>query len=764
MAAASVPALGLTPEVHPLPFKAMWINDLSLVVTHRCLVPLRVGGYGAEIWCDVLPMCVGSILLGRPWLYDFDVAQYGQANHCVFYFGGSKQVWKPFVSPSRAEETQMPVLLTRSPTPHHIGLVSARQFIKGLDNDAPMWAVQVRTKVATNAKESYPAFLHDFADVFPTELPDQLPPERDIQHFIDFRPGASLPNLPHYRLSPSQSAKLQQQVKDLLRRGLIRESHSPCAVPALIAPKKDGSWQLCVDCRVINRITVRYRFPIPRIDDLLDQLAGTAIFSKLDLRNGYHQVRIRAGDEWKTTFKTGEGLYEWLVMSFGLSNTPSTFMRLMNDVLRPFSGKFVVVYFDDILIYSRTATKHKRHLQAVCAKLQVEKLFANVAKGAFLRPSIAFLEFIVFAAGIAVDPGKTAAIHDWPTPSSPFEVPSFHGLAQFYCRFVKNFSSLAAPLTDLLKSTRFELSASANRAFQQIKVAFTTAPVLRLPNFDKLFDVATDASGLGIGAVLSQELHPVSFFSEKLSDVKSRYSNYDRELYAVVQALKFWRHYLLHREFTLYSYHEALQFLHTQQKLSAQHGRWVETLQDYSFSLRHRPGQDNKVADALSRRQHTLQVSQAAITGFDRVPLIYKDCPDFRGRWDKAATEHLDYRIDAGFLFYRDGLCVPSGSTRYFLMWELHGGRLAGHFGITKTILAMEARFYWPQLRRDIRRMICRCATCTIGKLTKQNTGQYLPLSIPDSPWQEVSLDFVLGLPRTRRQLDTILVVVDRFS
>ena len=195
-----------------------------------------------------------------------------------------------------------------------------------------------------------------------------------------------------------------------------------------------------------------------------------------------------------------------------------------------------------------------------------------------------------------------------------------------------------------------------------------------------------DASGLGIGAVLSQELHPVSFFSEKLSEPKSRYSNYDRELYAIVQALKFWRHYLLHREFTLYSHHEALWFLHSQKKLSVRHGRWVETLQGFSFSLRHRAGRENKVADALSQRQHTLQISQAAIIGFDRLPLIYKDCPDFCEYWDKVTIEHPDYRIDSGFLFFRDRLCIPFGSTRDFLIWELHGGGLARHFGITKTI------------------------------------------------------------------------------
>ena len=316
-------------------------------------------------------------------------------------------------------------------------------------------------------------------------------------------------------------------------------------------------------------------------------------------------------------------------MPFGLSNAPSTFMRLMNEVLRPFSGKFLVLYFDDILIYSRTTAEHEIHLRKVCAKLQEEKLYTNVSKCSFLRQSVEFLGFVISAAGVAVDPSKTAAIREWPTPTSQTEVRSFHGLAQFYRHFVRNFSSLAAPLTDLLKLPKFDWSIQADRAFQQLKVALISSPVLRLPDFDKLFDVAMDASVVGIGAVLSQELHPVSFFSEKLSEAKGRYSNYDRELYAIVQSLKFWRHYLLHREFTLHSYHDALRFLHSQKKLSARHRRWVELLQDFTFSLRHKPRRKNRVADALSCRLHTLQISHASITRFDRLPLIYKDCPNF---------------------------------------------------------------------------------------------------------------------------------------
>ena len=593
VAAASVLTLSLQPRLHPRPYKAMWINETFLAVTKRCIVPLKVVRYREDIWCDILPMGVGSVLLGRPWLYDRDVAQYGRTNRCTFFFEGSKQVWQPYVTSIRDAPTTTEAPDTQLQFPQFLGVVLARQFLKDMAEDAPVWAIQVRTKIPSTISGKFLKFLQDFAAVFPTESPDTLPPDRSIQHFIDFVPGSTLPNLPHYRLNPMQSAELQRQVEDLLRRGLIHESQSPCAVPALLAPKKDGTWRLCVDCRAINCITVRYRFPIPRIDDILDQLAGAKIFSKLDLRNGYHQVRIRAGDEWKTSLKTSTGLNEWLVMPFGLSNAPSTFMRLMNDVLRPFAGKFLVVYFDDILVYSRSLAEHQEHLRAVCAKLQEEQLYANLTKCSFLKTSVAYLGFVVSAASIAVDPAKTTAIRDKPTLKSLFDIRSFHGLAQFYRRFVRDFSSIASPLTDLFQHTQFEWTPAAERAFPQLKIALTTALVLRLPDFSKVFDVATDASGTGVGAVLSQDSHPVSYFSEKLNDAKGRYSNYDRELFAVVQALKFWRHYLLYRDFTLYSDHDALRFLHSQKKLCARHGRWTEFLQEYTFSLRHRPGRDN---------------------------------------------------------------------------------------------------------------------------------------------------------------------------
>ena len=522
-------------------------------------------------------MGVGSVLLGRPWLFNCDVAQYGRTNRCIFYFGGNKQIWQPFVPPIQDKVAQTKAPVIQNPPVQLLRLVSACHVLKGVEDDAPIWAIQVRTKTSATSSSGYPPFLQDFAAVFPAESPDSLPSDRAIQLFIDFIPGATLPNLPHYRLNPAQSTELQQQVEELLRRGLIRESQSPCAVPALLAPKMDGTWRLCVDCQAINRSTMRYRFPIPSIDDLLDQLARAEIFSKLDLRNGYHQVQIREGDEWKTAFKNSEGLYECLVMPFGLSNAPSTFMRLMNEVLCPFACKFLVIYFDDILVYR--FYRRTPESPPGCLRQASRRAIIRQYHQVFLFEHVCCIPRIHHLGGWDLS-WSSQNIHHLRLANASvlFDIRSFHGLAQFYRRFVQNFSSLAAPLTDMFRQTQFEWSPAADRAFQQIKIALTTAPVLRLSDFTKLFDVATDVSGMGIGAVLSQDTHRVSYFSEKLSEAKVRYSNYDRELYAVVQSLKFWRHYLLHQDFTLYNDHDALRFLHSQKKLSARHGRWMEVL------------------------------------------------------------------------------------------------------------------------------------------------------------------------------------------
>jgi hypothetical protein len=431
--------------------------------------------------------------------------------------------------------------------------------------------------------------LQEHRDVFPKEIPPGLPPIRGIEHQIDLIPGASLPNRVPYRTNPEETKEIARQVQDLLDKGYIRESLGPCAVPVILVPKKDGSWRMCVDCRAINNITIRYCHPIPRLDDMLDELSGAKMFSKVDLRSDYHQIRMKLGDEWKTAFKTKFGLYEWLVMPFGLTNAPSTFMRLMYEVLRAFIGKFVVVYFDDILIYSKSLSEHLEHLRVVFNALRDARLFGNLEKCTFCTDRVSFLGYVVTPQGIEVDAAKIDAIKSWLTPNTVTQVRNFLGLAGFYRRFVQEFNTIAAPLNELTKKgAPFHWGPAQENAFNLLKEKLTNAPLLQLPDFGKPFELECDASGIGIGGVLIQDGKPVAYFSEKLSGLNLNYSTYDKELYALVCTLETWQHYLWPKEFVIHSDHESLKHIRSQNKLNRRHAKWVEFVVSFPYIIKHK--------------------------------------------------------------------------------------------------------------------------------------------------------------------------------
>ncbi|PKU64652.1 RNA-directed DNA polymerase [Dendrobium catenatum] len=729
-----------------------------------CRVTFSIGkSYVCEVLCDVLEMDICHLILGRPWQFDVGAIHDGRANTYSFEWKQRKIRLLPRTSnendSDNAEKSAM-------------YLVSGQSLIHSWKESTLLMALVASAASPTMPTGELPVavsdILKEYQDVWPAELPNELPPLRNLQHQIDFQPGANLPNLPHYKMSPREHSILQNIVDELLQKQLIQPSLSPCAVPALLVPKKDGSWRMCIDSRAVNKITVKYRFPVPRLEDMLDKLAGATLLSKLDLRSGYHQIRIRLGDEWKTAFKTRDGLFEWRVMPFGLCNAPATFMRLMNEILKTALGKYCVVYFDDILVYSKSLADHRAHLSNIFDILREHKLYINFPKCEFATGKVHFLGFIISNSGVHMDPQKVLAITEWPIPQSATEIRSFIGLANFYRRFIKGFSIIVAPLTDSLKAKSWQWTPDQDNSFKIIKIALTTAPVLAIPDFNKPFHVDTDASAVGIGAVLSQEGRPVEFFSEKLSPSRQNWSAYEQELYAVVRALKQWEHYLLHQDFVLSSDNHAVQFINSQKTMNRMHARWLTFLQRFSFVLKHKSGVQNRVADALSRRTVLVTKLQVDAPGIQSLQELYATDHDFSDAWAKLSSKppvpFQDYSLRHSFLFKGNVLCVPASSWREHLIKELHSGGLAAHVGKTKTLEQVRSRFYWPHLYRDVTRFVERCPICQLYKGNTQNTGLYMPLPVPISIWEDLSMDFILGLPRTKHGADSIMVVVDRFS
>ena len=803
-----VTKLNLTTLKHPMPYRLQWLNDCGEVkVSKQVLVPFSIGKYKDEVLCDVVPMQAGHILLGRPWQFDRRVTHDGFKNRHTLVKDGKtitlvpltpRQVYEDQMKMKREDELKKKCEAESAEkydkkkserkeesekkresgekereTKKQVSFYAkASEIRSAFYTNQPMFVLLYKeacfgtNKIDESLPSGVVSLLQEFEDVFPNDVPSGLPPIRGIEHQIDFVPGSTIPNRPAYRSNPEETKELQRQVEELLDKGYVRESMSPCAVPVLLVPKKDGTWRMCVDCRAINNITVKYRHPIPRLDDMLDELHGSSFFTKIDLKSGYHQIRMKEGDEWKTAFKTKYGLYEWLVMPFGLTNAPSTFMRLMNHTLRKFIGKFVVVYFDDILVYSKTLDDHIEHLHFVLDVLRKEKLYANLNKCSFCLDKVVFLGFVVSAKGIGVDEGKVKAIKEWPTPKSITEVRSFHGLASFYRRFVKNFSTLAAPLTEIIKkSVGFKWGKEQDRAFCEIKERLCSAPLLALPDFSKIFEIECDASGIGIGAVLMQEKRPIAYFSEKLNGAALNYPTYDKELYALVRSLETWQHYLWPKEFVIHTDHESLKHLKGQGKLNRRHAKWVEFIETFPYVIKYKQGNENIVADVLSRRYALVSTLNARLLGFEYVKELYSTDDDFGSMYEACEKSAFGkfYRLD-GYLFRENRLCVPNSSMRELLVREAHGGGLMGHFGVRKSLDVLHEHFYWPKMKRDVERVCARCVTCRQAKSRVLPHGLYTPLPVPSAPWVDISMDFVLGLPRSKKGRDSIFVVVDRFS
>ena len=358
----------------------------------------------------------------------------------------------------------------------------------------PKWEIEQVHATTVKEVENF-SVVREFSDVFPEDQPG-LPLDRDVQFSIELKPGTTPISRRAYRLAPKELAELKTLLQELLEKGFLQLSSSPWGCPTLFVKKKDQILRLCVDYRPLNEVTIKNKYPLPRID----QLVGAKVFSKVDLRSGYHQIKIKPKDVPKTAITTRYGQYEYLVMSFGLTNAPAHIMYLMNSVFMLELDKFIVVFIDDILIYSKTKKEHVEHLRIVLTRLRDHQLYAKFSKCEFWLDKVHFLGHVLSAEGVAVDPGKVEDVLCWKPPTTVHEVRSLLGMAGYYHRFIPGFSRVAKPITTLLKNqTKFVWSCECEQAFQTLKRLLTTAPVLAQPNIEKPFDVYCDASGIGIG-------------------------------------------------------------------------------------------------------------------------------------------------------------------------------------------------------------------------------------------------------------------------
>ncbi|GBG89158.1 hypothetical protein CBR_g48865 [Chara braunii] len=605
--------------------------------------------------------------------------------------------------------------------------------------------------------------------------------EREVVHAIEIIPGSKTQKGRIYRMAPAELDELRQQFKELTEKGWIRPSTSPYGTSVLFVPKKGGTLRMCIDYRGLNAVTVKNAEPLPRIDDLLDRVQGCKYYSKIDLKSGYHQIAIRPEDQHKTTFQTRYGLYEFAVMPFGLCNASGTFQHAMNRIFHDHLNKFVVVYLDDILIFSKSAEEHAQHVEIVLSLLRQHKYKVNLEKCEFGLTKILYLGHEVSAEGIRPEDAKVASIRDWRRPQTFTEVRSFLGMCDNYRNFVKNYSKVASPSTDLTRlDTPWDWSDECEGAFKRLKHALMNHEVLMVPDPQKPFIVTTDASQYDIGAVLAQQdgkkLRPIEYMSKKMPSKKLAKSTYERELYALYKALVHWRHFLLGRFFYLRTDHQTLKWIKTQPALSGALKRWIEGIDQYDFKLEYLKGEYNKVADALSRKADYLgalvsdlgvseEVTQSLVGAYQEDPVTMDIMRKLQAK-DKATKSEF---VMVDELLYLDKagikrLVVPSSERlRSLFLGECHDA--TGHFGYKKTSANLVQRFWWPGMFDDAKKYVETCQVCQWDKpRTRAPLGLLKPLPIPAGPGQSVSMDFMDTLVTSKSGKRHIFVIIDRFT
>ncbi|QRW18646.1 Retrotransposable element Tf2 protein [Rhizoctonia solani] len=626
-----------------------------------------------------------------------------------------------------------------------------------------------------NPLANLPKEYHEFARVFGKEEFKVLPPHREYDISIDLIPDAKLSPGPIYGMTNAESKALKQHIDEELATGKICPS-----APVMFVKKADGSLQLVVDYRKLNEVTHKNVYPLPRQDDLMAKLRHAKIFTKLDLQWGYNNVQIKEGDEWKTAFRTKYGLFEYLVMPFGLTNAPAAFQHFMNDLFRDLIDITVVIYLDNILIFSEDPKDHPAHVREVLSRLMKNQLFCKLSKCHFHVTTVDYLGIVISLAGFSMDQKKIEAVSSWPVPKTVKQVQAFLGFVNYLRRFIPNFSSVARPLHNLTKKeTPWTWGNLEETAFQELKVLVTKSPVLIHSNPELPYYLETDASGVAMGAILSQRgsdnrLHPIAYMSKSFSGAEGNYDTHDKELLAIIKALEEWRIFLeaTNKPVQVFTDHCNLEYWMQARTFNQQHARWRVFLSDFNFEIHYCPGKQSGKPDALSRRLDYVDTPQEPEVMLPSEVFANTSEEELEIVTEVRSKLREDPSLEPIIQFLtKDADNVPPSIRKAYrdynweedLLWEFHDSPLAGHPGQQRTLKLLSRNFWWPGMKSSAKEWVECCPTCQANRRAHNPVIALKPLEVPPFPFHTISYDFITGFPKSEGH-DAILVVIDLFS
>ncbi|SJL16884.1 uncharacterized protein ARMOST_20414 [Armillaria ostoyae] len=758
-------------------------------ITEYVEMRMTIGNHIERIDFAVTDLGPKDLYLGHDWLKRHNPVINWETGTVIF--GRCQCVKNPFPLPDANPDDRWDEELEDGDTILAVNM-EEEIVIRAMHHANDLAAAANTEKPTKTFEEMVPSDYRSFRDLFSKENFDELPERKPWDHAIELIPNAkSTLDCKVYPLNRNEQEQLDKFLDENLDSGRIKESKSPFASPFFFVKKKDGSLRPVQDYRKLNEMTIKNRYPLPLISELIDKLQGAKYFTKLDVRWGYNNVWIKEGDEHKAAFRTNRGLFEPTVMFFRLTNSPTTFQWMMNDIFKDLISKGkVTIYLDDILIFTKDLDEHRRIVRRVLQKLRENKLFLKAEKCEFEVLETEYLGVIISEGQVRMDPVKLAGIAEWPTPTKKKELQSFLGFTNFYRKFIKNYSKVVRALTQLTGNAEWTWGAAQNQAFQQLKKQMAEDVILAIPNRTGRFRVEADTSNGAIGAVLSQEQEgkwrPVAFMSKALTATERNYEIYDKELLAIMLALAEWRHYLMGalEDVEIWTDHQNLQYFRKPQKLNRRQAHWVTELAEYHFILKHKPGTANVKADLLSRRSDHDQgeddngditvlspehframIMPTATETHERVRTATRQ----KELWDKGIAASLEHERGItekdGILYYDQRVYVPRHSSlRGEIISQSHDHITAGHPGIAKTRELVQREYWWPKIQKDIEAYIKGCETCQRTKSNTQAKSAPLhPNTIPTEPWTHISVDMVTGLPDSNGH-DALLVVVDRFS